>query len=206
MAKLSEWFVKHWGTIIPIVLSIVAILFTALKDFILPKILKPTLKFTYEPKEPYKKAPVIINQMIWAFERFKIENIGKEVAKNCRCQIYMINDEKGKEIDLQGFHLNWANRPDQDGDFLRFERLNIAKGESEFVDLLHMRQDNTTKIFFNPYKNLPKGMTDNIPIDNYIIKVIISGDNFSPYIVSFNISKKLELNGFKVKLIDVERK
>lgn len=201
------WLSKNWNLIVPITLSIIAILFTAFKDFILPHVLKPNLKISYNPKEPYKRAPIILKaSTIGAFDRFKIENVGSETAKNCRCQLYSVKNKKGKTVDLQGFPLRWASRPEPSIDFMKAERLNIGPGESEFVDLVHMRADNTTEIFFNSYHNIPIGMSSTIPINDYMIKVIISGDNFKPYIARFGISKKLDLGGFPVKLLDVKRK
>jgi len=207
MINIVKWFSENWTPIVPIVLSIIAILFTAFKDFIIPFILKPKLNISYDSKEPYKRSPIIINgSTISAFDRFKIENVGKETAKGCRCQIYSIEDDKGKKMDLQGFPLRWASRPDSAGDFTKAERLNISPGESEFVDLVYMRSDNTTKIFFNSYHNIPIGMPDNIPFESYLIKCIISGDNFKPQIVSFKILKKIDLNGFHIKLLEIKRK
>jgi hypothetical protein len=185
-----------------------AILFTALKEFILPYIFKPKLKITYLPKEPYKRAPVFLNpgQILSAFDRFKVENVGKRTAKNCRCQVYQVTDSKGKDADLQGFPLRWASRPDSGIDFDKAERLNIGPGESEFADLIYMRVDNTTKMFLSSYHNTPIGMGDSIPIDTYTIQAIISGDNFKPYIASFKMLNKVDLNGFHINLEKIERK
>jgi len=195
---------EYWS----LILAGIAIIFTALKDFILPFIIKPNLKITYVNKEPYKRFPIFLNpgSILSAFDRFKVENIGKATAKNCRCQIYQVKDSNEKEVDLQGFPLRWASRPDSGIDFSKAERLNIGPGESEFVDLIYMRSDNTTKMFLSSYHNTPIGMGDNIPIDDYIIKAIVSGDNFKPCIVSFKIEKMPELNGFKIKLINIKIK
>ena len=189
-------------------LAIIAIIFTGLKDFIIPFILKPSLRISYLPKEPYKRSGIIIHpgSNLGAFDRFKVENVGKRVARNCRCQIYSIKNKEGKKIDLRGFPLMWASRPDSAENFTKAERLNIGPGESEFVDLAHMNSNDTTKIFFNSYHNIPIGMANNIPFVENIIKVIISGDNFKPYIVSFKIFEKLDLGGFYIKLLNIERK
>ena len=205
---LSNWLIENWKISLPIFISLIAILFTALKDFILPVIFKPKLNITYNSQEPYKRAPIILSpgSVLSAFDRFKVENVGKKTAKNCRCQIYQVTDSKGKDVDLQGFPLRWASRPDSGTDFSKAERLNIGPGESEFVDLVYMRSDNTTKTFLSSYHNTPIGMGDSIPIDDYIIKAIISGDNFKPYFASFKIGKKPELNGFKIKLLNVTKK
>ena len=199
---------NNWEIVIPILLSIIAIIFTAFKDFILPCIFKPKLNITYDSKEPYKRAPIILSpgSVLSAFDRFKVENVGKRTAKNCRCQIYSIENSGKKKFDFHGFPMRWASRPESMVDFSKAERLNIGPGESEFIDLAHMRTDNTTKIFFSSYHNIPIGMVDNIPFDSYIIECIISGDNFKPYIVSFRILKKIDLNGFHIKLLEVKRK
>lgn len=199
---------NNWATIIPIVLSIVAILFTAFKDFILPWFFKPKLNITYLPEAPYKKGPVVKNSgnLFEVYDRFKIENIGREIAKNVRCQVYQIKDSNNKSYDFQGYHLKWASRPESTQDFSKVERLNIAVGESEFVDLIYMRTDNTTQFYFNKYPNIPSGMDDSLYIGDYTIEVIVSGDNFKPYLVSFKTNKKMELNGIKISLIGVKRK
>jgi len=189
-------------------LAIIAIVFTGLKDFIIPAIFRPNLKISYFPKEPYKRAGIVIHpgSNLGAFDRFKIENIGSNTAKNCRCQIYSIKNKESKEIDLRGFPLRWASRPDSAESFTKAERLNIGPGESEFVDLAHMRSDDTTKIFFNSYHNIPSGMANNIPIGENTIKIIVSGDNFKPYFANFKIFEELDLGGFHIKLLGVKRK
>ena len=55
---IIDWINDNWATIIPIIISLIAILFTGLKDFILPWFFKPKLEINYLPKEPYKKGPV----------------------------------------------------------------------------------------------------------------------------------------------------
>lgn len=195
---------EYWSLFV----SVLAIIFVLLKDFIIPFILKPKLKITYTDKEPYKRAPVILSpgSILSAFDRFKVENIGKTTAKNCRCQVYQINENNGKDIDLQGFPLRWASRPDSKSDFNKSERLNIGPGESEFADLIYMRSDNTTEMFLSSYHNTPIGMGDSIPIGNYTIKAIISGDNFRPYIATFKVLNKVDLRGFHIKLEEIKRK
>ncbi len=203
-----EWINNNWVTIIPIILSLIAILFTATKDFILPWFFKPKLEITYQKQAPYKRGPVIKNSgSMWEIhERFKIENTGKETAKNARCQIYHVEDSSHKSFDFQGYHLKWASRPESAQDFSKVERLNIAPGESEFVDLIYMRTDNTTNFYFNKYPNIPTGMNDYLPIGDYIIKVIITGDNFKPYFATFKINKQLDITGVSLHLKEVSRK
>lgn len=205
-----EVFIKNWNIIIPIGLSIIAILFTAFKDFILPRFFKPKLKITYHPDSPYKRGPIVLNagsSTIAVYDRFKIENVGRGIAKNARCQIFHVEDLQKKPFDLQGYALMWTSRPESTTDFSKVERLNIGLGESEFVELAYMRTDNTTQIYFNKYPNIPTGMDESLYIGDYIIKVIISGDNFKPLIVTFKVFKKfLGLKGLDIKLLGIKRK
>src|SRR3989344_8789043 len=205
MNIIYVWIFENWQVTLPIILSLIAILFTGLKDFIIPAFIKPRLKFSYNSKEPYKRGPIILNTHSFSvFDRFKVENVGRDIAKNCRCQIYSIENAEGKKFDLHGFPIRWASRPEPVVDFIKAERLNIAPGESEFVDLAYMRTDNTTKIFFNSYHNIPIGMDNSVPFDEYIIEFIVSGDNFRPYLLKFRIHKKIDLNGFYIKLLEVK--
>lgn len=208
MSILSEWLKSNWNIIVPILLSIIAIIFTAFKDFILPWFFKPKLNITYLPEAPYKKGPIVKNSghLIENYERFKVENVGRVVAKNVRCQVYQVKDHDNKSFDFQGYHLKWASRPESTQDFSKVERLNIGIGESEFVDLVYMRTDNTTNIYFNKYPNIPSGMNDYLPIGDYLITALVSGDNFKPYLASFKVHKKLEFTGIRMSLEEIKRR
>jgi len=92
-------------------------------------------------------------------------------------------------------------------DFIKAERLHIAPGEVEFIDLIYVRLDQTNKIMFSPYHNVPLGMPDNVDLEDYTLEAIISGDNFKPYIVSFKISPDISsFQLLKIKLLGVRRK
>lgn len=208
---ILNWFKDYWTFIIPILLSIIAIIFTAFKDFILPWFFKPKLEITYEQKIPYKRQTNINvgpNQtVIGFFYRFKIKNIGKETARNCRCQIYSIKDKKGEELDLHGFPIKWASRPESAVDFTKAERLNIGPGESEFVDLVNTRTDSAGYFYFEPYHNVPIGMNSQVALNDYTLKIIISGDNFKTYFVTFNINgQPKEKHILEITLEEVTRK
>ncbi len=185
MSLETNFFINNWAFIIPIILSIIAIVFTAFKDFILPWFFKPELEITYGKKEPYnRQVPIIESNSVNVgfFYRFKIRNIGKKTAKNCRCQVYSIKNKRGNELDLQGFPLKWVSRPDSK------ERLNISHGESEFVDLANTRIDSVGYFYLEPYHNVPIGMNNQVSLDYYALKIIISGDNFKPYFATFRIN------------------
>jgi hypothetical protein len=49
-------------------------------------------------------------------------------------------------------------------------------------------------------------MPNEIPIGEHEIQVIISGDNFRPYIATFKVGKEIDLGGFHIKLLNIKRK
>ncbi|MBS3087300.1 hypothetical protein J4226_01785 [Candidatus Pacearchaeota archaeon] len=200
------WFSENWGIAISLLLSIVAISFTALKDFIIPYWFKPKLKISYLNSPPYERQTVLTGSNFFMFHRFKIENIGKSVARNCRCQIYQIENEKKVDRDLQGFPLKWATFPDMHGDFEKPERINIGSGESEFVDLFYFGGRDQTKFQLSSYDNSVLERRDGLKLGNYVLHVIISGDNFKPYIAKFKIEKTHKNYGLGVKLLEVVKR
>lgn len=206
IAELSNWFLGNWEVIVPITLSIIAIIFSALKDFILPMFFKPRLEISYGQKWPYKRQVNIVDtgsnqRVLGFFYRFKIKNVGRGTAKNCRCQIYSIKSKEGNELNLDGFPVRWASRPDSK------ERLNISQGESEFIDLASTRINSIGYFYFEPYHNVPIGMDGQITLNDYILRIIISGDNFKPYFATFRINgQPKEKHILEITLESVGRK
>lgn len=209
MVNYFDWFLRNWRVVVPIVLSLMAIIFTALKDFILPWIIKPKLKVSYFQKEPYNRQIFIGSDrgIMGFYYRFKVKNIGRDVAKNCRCQIYSIQDLEGNELDLRGFPIRWASRPEPIVDFIKAERLNIGPGESEFADLTHTNIHNAGYFYFEPYHNVPIGMNNQVPLKDYLVTIIISGDNFRPYLATFEVNgSPKEKHILEITLKGVKRK
>ncbi|MFH0882829.1 MAG: hypothetical protein V2A56_07570, partial [bacterium] len=69
----------HLIEVLSICIAIIALVFTLLRDFILPCIIKPKIKVYYSNKEPYKKDNLIINETchVGSFIRIMINNEGK---------------------------------------------------------------------------------------------------------------------------------
>ncbi len=187
---------------IPIVLSIIAILFTLLKDFILPLFIKPALKFKYSELSPYRKENTIINNnpnFKGTYLRFMVKNDGRASAINCRCQIQIILKNGKKYGEYQGFPLRWAGRPEAIINQASGERLNIARGESEFLDLaLALNVD--SDIHLEKYHDVSIGIKSIIEPGEYDIILIFSGDNFAPYKIKFHIERKNTINPNDISL------
>jgi len=188
--------------ILALIISIIAIILVFLKDFILPWWFKPELRFNYEEKPPYRRENVVINRirdLKGTFLRFAVNNAGRRLAINCRCQILKVEKEKKLFGDYQGFPLAWASRPESTIDPVSGERLNIAIGETEFINLA-VAANNNTFINLQKYHNVDIGIKEVIEPGEYNLFLIFSGDNFKPYILQFYINKENSTDSNKIEL------
>lgn len=195
--------------ILAIVFSGIAILFTALKDFILPRLLRPCLIFAYADREPFRRRAVNINRtpgLIGTFWRFSVTNRGRSAALNCRCQIETIVRGGQQYRDYAGYPLRWASRPESAMNQAQAERLNIGLGEREFIDL-GAAINNSPAFVLQKYHSVDIGMPDIIEPGGYEIFLIFSGDNFSPYRLCFSLNKQNtnDPDHAEVRLISVRR-
>jgi hypothetical protein len=192
-----------------LIISIIVAIFTLMKDFIIPLLLKPKLKFIYKEEVPYRRENVIINNVELnkgSFIRFSVINVGKRPALNCRCQIFKLEQSSKRYGDYIGFPLRWASRPESLIDSSNGERLNIAIGETEFIDLAFTTSNNNY-INLQKYHNVDIGIKEVIEPGEYLITLIFSGDNFKPYKIKFQITKEDSNapNKIKVSLKETER-
>lgn len=174
------------------IISLIAILFALLKDFILPLIFKPKLHFKYEEKSPYRRENIGLTNapdIKCTFLRFSVKNNGFKPALNCRCQIQKV--ERNNELygDYQGFPLKWASRPESVINQASGERLNIGIGETEFVDIA-FSSETDKYIHLQKYHIVAIGIKEFIEPGEYDITLIFSGDNFKPYKLKFHLKKK----------------
>lgn len=145
---------------------------------------KPTLVFLYEDKNPFRRENIAIleTSLIGVFERFMVKNIGRGPAINCRSQILEIRQNNERFGDYDGFPLHWASRPDFN------ERLNIGRGEREFLDIA-VAVNSNSNLYLVSYHTTPIGIPNLLPFGNYEFRVIFSGDNFRPYLLLFEINR-----------------
>lgn len=189
-----------------LIISFIALTFTLMKDFILPWFLKPKIKFEYKEQTPYRRENIIINRdlkNIGCFLRFSITNTGNRPALNCRCQVLKVEKDFKRYGDYQGFPLRWASRPESIIDSTQGERLNIAVGETEFIDLA-VSSNNNNYINLQKYHNIDIGIKEIIEPGEYLMTLIFSGDNFKPYNVKFQISKENNNNPNDITLSLIE--
>ena len=193
--------IEIWAFII----SILSIILTLLRDFILPWFLKPKLKIQYKEEFPYRRENRPVDSSLnWrTFLKFSITNKGDKPALNCRCQILRIERDKKILEGYNGFPLKWANRPE----YFSGERLNIGQGEVEFVDLAYIM--NYPTIYISTYNDFPIDEEyKTLSSGEYDLFLILSGDNFQPYQLRFKISKENtnDFRNVKLNLIQVTRK
>ncbi|MEK6842726.1 MAG: hypothetical protein AABX84_02825, partial [Nanoarchaeota archaeon] len=84
-------------------------------------------------------------------------------------------------------------------DQARGERLNIAVGETEFIDIA-LSLDTDEFIHLQKYHNIPIGIKELIDPGKYEIILIFSGDNFEPYKLRFVVEKEDVKNRNKISL------
>lgn len=191
MEEPIKFFGMHVD-ILAIILSVVAILFTALKDFILPWFIRPNLVFTFEDRRPFRRDRVNLKRtpgLMGTFWRFSVRNIGKSSALNCRCQIERVLRNGESYNDYAGYPLRWASRPESVINQIEAERLNIALGETEFIDL-GAAVNNAPVFVLQKYHNVDIGMPDFLEPGRLDIFLIFSGDNFNPYRLHFRMNKE----------------
>lgn len=192
-----------------LIMSVIAIIFTLFKDFILPLFQKPKIEIKYIEDRPFRRDNVNINRipgLLGCFFRFSVKNIGNRIAENCRSQILTVTQDNINIGDYQGFPLRWASRPEGVINPAGAERLNISIGETEFIDLV-VTMNNNPNIHLQKYHNVDIGINDQIAPGEYLITLIFSGDNFKPYIPIFRIIKPNtnNPNDTTVELVRVQR-
>jgi len=187
-----------------LIISFIAIIFTLLKDFILPIFFKPKLDFNFENSGPYRRTNIRIfnapQNIYGTFLRFKVSNSGRKPAMNCRCQVLKIEDNNHQLFgDYQGFPLRWASRPESIINQASGERLNIGIGETEFIDIAYTA-NNHSNIILQKYHNVQIGILEVVPHGEYFIYLLFSGDNFKPYTLIFHINKSNNTNPNDIEL------
>lgn len=178
--------IKKMIEVIAIVISIIALIFSLLKDFIIPYFRKPKLKFEYKSDVPFRRFTTSHTRS--CFLRIRVKNIGKTPALNCRCQILSIEKDNEPYGDYIGFPVRWASRLAKDVTPLDRERLEIGQGECEFLDTATANYCDE-KIHLCQYHNEGIGIPIELEPNDYNVVIIVSGSNFKPYVLSFKITK-----------------
>ncbi|MFH1751377.1 MAG: hypothetical protein ABH821_00330 [archaeon] len=201
--QILDFVTQNFLEFIAIIIAVIAIIFTALKDFILPWFRRPNFVFLYEEKKPFRKEKVQITNegKEGAFLRMKVKNMGKDVGKNCRCQIFRVIENNKPLHDYEGLPLKWAGRPEVILDPLKAERLNIGQGETEFIDIISTRCGEEGSRF-EKYHPVDIGISNYLPPGKYTVTLIFSGDNFKPSKISFDVQRgaSKDYKDIKIKL------
>ena len=193
--SLLDIIAKNIPEFIAIFISLIALGFSLLKDFIIPWIQRPKLNFKYDNIEPFHR--FTSNHTLSSFLRIRVRNTGKIPALNCRCQILKVVKKNENYGDYTGFPIRWACKPESDVISRDRERLNIARGEIEFLDVATSNYcDN--HIHLCQYHKEGIGIKDFIEPGKYEIILLFSGDNFKPQVISFKIKKEDSTNPRKL--------
>jgi hypothetical protein len=199
----NKAFIEVLRNIFSIIIPSLTLLYLVFKDYVYPLIFKPRLRFLYDNSPPHKRNRSYAgnnSEIIFSYYRFSVKNIGARPALNCRCQITSVKIKSSDKIygDYEGYPLKWAGRSKSNNDTFKGERLNIALGEKEFVDIGFTKSGDEL-FHFEKFHDTPIGIDDYIPCGEFIIELLFSGDNFEPYKIKLTTDYAAnQLNAAKV--------
>jgi len=182
--RLGEVMTTH--ELIALILSCTAILFTALRDFIIPLFFRPKIFIRVNNDDCVEETEGVIMRNVgpvyspksrWL--HLKISNkkgIYNKSAKNCRVKLFEILDSSGKNLNPSPFLLKWGVYENYKND--------LAPGEYHYVDLVSENINIRNLLLQGP---LPKRTGDKLVPGEYTFKVGVFGDNFSPLFKNFKI-------------------
>jgi len=127
----------------------------------------------------------------------RIRNNGRSVAKSCEGKLVSIKDAQTSEsrTDFDPVTLHWVGST-------RSNPLDIYKSESEYLDLIFVNITDLHRIFIYAVVGEQRGINLAPPRQNYILTVILYGDNVEPLEKSFYLKTgeaydNLELTEYK---------
>ncbi|MBI2148972.1 hypothetical protein HYU23_04785 [Candidatus Woesearchaeota archaeon] len=168
---------------ISIIIAIVALVFTALKDFIIPYILKPRISMEAKNDEECIEDCGEESQIKSRWLRLKLINKSgffSNKAKNCYVKLLGIyNSNHEKMHPFSQFPLPWVCYNNYKND--------LSKGETHLIDLVY--EYGTKRRLYVNGKDYPipvKLLNKLIP-GKYIFKVGVYGDNFNPKFYDFTV-------------------
>ncbi len=173
-----------WGvpTVVwALILSLVAILLTLLKDFIIPAIFKPKISLLVNNDdciENIQKGPSFVGGKVFfgaspsRWLRLRITNaegFWRRPARNCYVKLFWVYDDKGNRIiPFSPVLLKWSGFDEV--------KANLAPGDYHYVDLVHELQFRKLQI----QRPVPAEFSEKLVPGEYTFKIGVFGDNFKP--------------------------
>lgn len=172
---------EYWTLII----AGIAVLFTALRDFIIPTIFKPRLRLNGKNQDFYIEEAEHLTKR--RYIRLKIINknsFWSRPAKNCYIKLIEIKKDGELMHPFTPVPLKWSSYDEETGPITK-RKHNLAKGEFHFIDLCYECETYKKRLYFQT--PIPPKLQVKLEAGRYTFKVGIYGNNFAPKLEIFNL-------------------
>jgi len=191
-----NWTLNDYLQLAMVAATFLAVLVALFGEMFREWIKKPkiSLKFDKESDRCFRKATVLedriqqvprqlFNNVERYYYRIEVRNNGG-LAKNVKIKIDIFDSGK-KEIQyFEPSTLNWISGEESE---------NLTRGEVNYVNICSqvISHDNVInrRLRAELFNTSPRGITQDLPLDNYIFKIIVHGDNFKPIPKNFEFKK-----------------
>jgi hypothetical protein len=176
---------EYWTLII----AGIAILFTALKDFIIPLVFKPRLDLEGKNQEFYieESEEQHTKKRYLRLKVFNKNNFWSKSAKNCYVKLIEIKKDGELMHPFTPVPLKWSSYDEEIG-LITTRKHDLAKGEFHFIDLCHEQESIKKRLHFQT--PIPPKLGIKLLSGIYTFKVGIYGDDFKPKIEIFRVMHK----------------
>jgi hypothetical protein len=119
--------------------------------------------------------------------RLRVQNIGG-VARNLRARCDVLGSDFQPLDRFEPTTLNWINSK---------ESLDLARGESEYVNLISQVVSNQSiknRLTIEVFNTSPRGIAWDRPLKEYIFEVTLYGDNFKPVSTQFRFMPNTDVD------------
>jgi hypothetical protein len=195
MSELAEWFTAL-GTLATAIVAVFISFLPSIRRWYN----KPKLRIEFQNEEPFCRiADVIESQFVdqgikvpkevrvphyWI--RARIVNVGKSVAKRCEGKLVRIRDAKTMEDrkDFDPVVLRWVVG--------ELNPIDINKTDYEYLNILYTRKDDVMHFFVDSIDVKPRGINLFPERKDYILDIVLYGDNVDPVAKSFYLKNNKE--------------
>ena len=134
----------------------------------------PCLRLTFEQTEPWCRAGVhpVDGDVLWV--RVGVANVGHQPARGCVGRLSGITTDGTLRADADPIHLRWAGAPPS----RFFEPVDLRRGQTEFINVLYLRQGARWRIVTFEDPDFIPGFTTELAADRqHVLHLAVFADN-----------------------------
>ena len=194
--KGEEWTLSDYLQLGMLVATFLAILAALFGEIFREWIKKPkiSVKFDQTSDRCFRKAIVptdsiqpkrgsFFKDVERCYYRLEVRNNGG-LAKNVKLKIDILDSEEKEVQYFEPSLLNWISGKESE---------NLARGEVNYVNIcsqvLSHENHINRRLRAELFNTSPRGIIRDLPLDNYIFKITVHGDNFKPKSQQFKFIK-----------------